>query len=105
MNEMIERVARALARESGVNPDEECGSEAHPASPAWRNWVQDARTAIKAMREPTERMTHVGVDAVPALWLDARYVTEIAAKSERGMEPEMADVWRSMIDAILEDGE
>lgn len=42
MTEMIERVARAIAND--------------PTGDQWKLWQTAARDAIKAMREPTDRM-------------------------------------------------
>ena len=49
MTNMIERVARAIAKSQGSNP-------------RWNRegWLKDARAAIEAMREPTEEMSHAG---------------------------------------------
>ena len=47
MNEMVERVARALAVSHYEDKDPEF---------MWRHMVPDARAAIEAMRKPTEDM-------------------------------------------------
>jgi len=51
MNEMIERVARALARQYyKYHFDRDHDGD-------WEDWTGPARAAIEAMREPTEAMT------------------------------------------------
>lgn len=92
--EMVERVARALCRKSGTDPDMlVCPGRpwlvdnirgygpVSPAIPAWRLFVGDAHTAIATMHIPTKRMLEVG-------WYQAH--------------DENADgVWRDMIDTAL----
>ena len=66
MSDMVERVARALAINHGVDPDEEGPGRRHVAErdgipsilmdhagPLWEMWMSDARAAMAAMREPT----------------------------------------------------
>jgi hypothetical protein len=82
MSEMVERVARAIAKVDLVFCLE-CGS-ADPGLPAlldrrWRDYAEAARAAIEAMREPNVRMIAAG----------QRY------------EGDVIDVWRAMIDAAL----
>ena len=68
MSEIIERVARALCTADGCSPDAIVGivpevlSVPPPdiAMPAWRNYVDKARAAIVAMREPTDDMLEAG---------------------------------------------
>jgi hypothetical protein len=73
VSEMIERVARAIA-------------EQNHGLTTWDEWIDEARAAIKAMREPTEAMMN-GLritrecDSTAALWAPI--------------------VWRTMIDAAL----
>lgn len=45
---MVESVARAICRQAGYGPNEEDVN--------WDRYVQYARAAIEAMREPTEAM-------------------------------------------------
>lgn len=73
MSEMIERVARALAKQDAY-PD-------LPNEPAWPGWREVARAAIAAMREPTEAMRIKG-----------RYANEMS---------DATATWRAMIDAAL----
>lgn len=62
MNEMIERVARALHQEiAGSDPDELIHHPAQksweaPTRRRWEQWEEAARTVIEAMGEPTEAM-------------------------------------------------
>jgi hypothetical protein len=62
MSEMIDKVAKAMwaawLKESGVDE-----SGAILASGAdWKQYIPDAKTAIKAMREPTEEMIQAGIN-------------------------------------------
>lgn len=72
MSEMVERVARAVA-EFNEFSWEHC---------AQSHWIDLARAAIEAMREPTEEMIRVGV----------KYDHECA---------EADGIYRAMIDAAL----
>lgn len=84
---MIERVARALAKkERGKYPTPE-GDE------SWGLWLGFARTAIDAMREPTETM----IDAAHEDW---------AWGPGTNLDDTDADAtrcWGTMIDAALKD--
>lgn len=53
---MIEKVARAICIESGISPDESAGWLLSPERKQWHNFEKQARAAIEAMREPTDRM-------------------------------------------------
>ncbi|HEV2225080.1 MAG TPA: hypothetical protein VGR84_18960 [Candidatus Acidoferrales bacterium] len=86
--EMVERVARALAKIDGLN------KRAKYSTPPtvyigkgqeWRNWERCARAAIETMREPTgDMLLHiVAAEGSPA----------------RPIDPEEA--WRIMINAAL----
>jgi hypothetical protein len=63
MDEMVERVARALcARHSDNETDADqwvIDLDNHPVR-YWTSWKEDARAAIEAMHEPTEAMTFAG---------------------------------------------
>lgn len=58
MIEMIERVARAICAAAGVGPDDPAknwrGTELE--IPAWKQWENEARAAIAAMRDITPEM-------------------------------------------------
>lgn len=60
MNEMVERVARAILR----TQHEKYGAEGEELDSAvneyWPQFVERARAAIAAMREPTEPMIRTG---------------------------------------------
>ncbi len=62
MSEMVERVARALCRR-------QCPSEpgSHYLDANWPRFEDDARTAIAAMRQPTDAMEFIG----DAIWRSA----------------------------------
>ncbi len=75
MSEMVERVAKALA--ACDNSD-------------WRAWVDDARAAIEAMREPTKAQLS-GASMAIGPW---------GGHGEAG-PPSYERVWREMIDAAL----
>jgi hypothetical protein len=68
MSEMLERVARALCQADGCSSDAVLGivpdiGSVPPAdivAPAWRRYVDKARSAIVAMREPTNDMLEAG---------------------------------------------
>lgn len=55
MNEMVERVCRALNEQ-----------RADPTANHWAQWEKFARAAIAAMREPTEAMVKAGDDTPTA---------------------------------------
>lgn len=83
-NEMIERVARALAKSDGVDPDyRKCGI----GIPKWERYVGEARAAIEAMREPTQEMLFDGQ-------------INLGAGGELDNE-NLKEVWGLMIDAAL----
>lgn len=77
MSEMVGKVARAIARKntgSGIN---------------WPSFVEEARAAIEAMREPTEAMVDAGVLDVKA---DVSFF-------------DVNETWQAMIDAALSEVE
>ena len=86
MNEMVERVARAIVREQaaqrGSGATEDCCLD--PGE------LDVARAAIAAMREPTAGMNQDGIDA---------YNLAI----ETSPRDAMPDAWHAMIDAALEE--
>lgn len=88
---MVEKVARAMAaRDSG--PEGSSLFKTH-----WGEfgdgYKESARTAIEAMREPTEQMVLPGFDAL--MELDARTGEDYGIES----------IWRAMIDAALSEKE
>jgi hypothetical protein len=66
VSEMVERVARALCVRHGNDPDRLYVDRlGHTRDyPWWQSYVDDARAAIEAMREPTEAMEEAGEDLV-----------------------------------------
>lgn len=69
MSEMVERVARTLAKIDGFDPDEDPNyvdgkiytQVAHPpGTRLWNRYERKARAAIAAMREPTKAMHDAG---------------------------------------------
>ncbi len=79
MNEMIERVARAICEAAThMNPP--------PQSMLWENYVAVARASIAAMREPTEAM-------IDAAWDNGR----------NDFECDPITTFPAMIDAALKD--
>ena len=72
---MIERVARALCKESG-------GKAVY-----WENWIADATVAIQAMRKPTPAMIKSGFESISAS-------CDINSS-------ELLIAWQAMIDAAL----
>jgi hypothetical protein len=73
MSEMVERVARAIAYSETADPE------------IWSAFVEVARAAIEAMREPTEQMADIGDTATGyPIYAVSGYT-----------------VWRSMIDEAL----
>ena len=85
MSEMIERVARALAKSDGADPDMVLDVDGEPM-PVWRaTYWHPARAAIEAMREPTERMVGVGEGAF----------------TPDGLTHPVILGWRAMIDEAL----
>lgn len=88
-NQMVERVARALAAHSW-----ELGGNDHSKEPfvdrRWPHYTGQARAAIEAMRDPTPTM------------IRAAYLT-YDSEGQGGVDPEQAEhAWRSMIDAALQ---
>ena len=61
---MVERVARAICLADGEDPDERCEDWMQEFS-GWRGYVESARAAIAAMREPTEAMLEAGRSTPP----------------------------------------
>lgn len=53
MTDMIERVARAICRAGGKDPDETMIELGGVRTPMWDAFVPIARAVIEAMREPS----------------------------------------------------
>ena len=96
---MVERVARAMYDAMSAGPDGKLTPAAtalgliswEDANPLLRNsHLRLARTAVEAMREPTEGMVAAGSDGT---W---DHVTDRCLDA-----PTMTGAWRGMIDAAL----
>jgi hypothetical protein len=98
MSEMIERVARALCKLHGLDPDEESpsvvvkqmagygavGSFSGPPESHWRAYVPVATAAIEAMREPTEAMINAAYSSDP-LSCDVEFAKDVYPPIWNGM--------------------
>ena len=92
MTSMLERVARAMFNASG----EEYGMKWAMNPDNRARWKMLARTAIEAMREPTEAM----VEAASATG-EYGGISDHGAPEPNDFDPE--DVWDAMITAALAD--
>jgi hypothetical protein len=141
MNEMIERVARALCREAlksgALNMILEKGVPAEHlrlkiesgVTQNWSRWINDARIAIAAMREPTKEMFdavtwtegvgdggwterapfaeeyQTAIDAALEEYTHTENATPVEAAKISSLPPEIDDITRAayqrMIDAAL----
>jgi hypothetical protein len=112
MSEMIERVARAMCKEiSGRDADDKdggphpLGTWLDPVERWWTGYIDAARAAIAAMREPTEAMLAAAVQFPDHLraehpdkddqWHAAMWA---ATKAE---QMGLSQRWQDMIDAAL----
>lgn len=89
MSEMVKRVARAIALGMGENPDENVGSLLDENKVIWQDYEKAARSAIEALRVPTEAMLKEGAGVGDGN--DDYAIGERAA----------GDAWQAMIDAAL----
>jgi hypothetical protein len=95
---MVERVARALCRDGGFQDTDSLDHRVRFGSdppvvdtqPIWRRFEKEARAAIEAMREPTEKMKR-------AVIADARSDELI----DSPVAVMLMDSWRAMIAAAL----
>lgn len=55
---MVERVARAIAKGRGLDPEADLS---YGKKPSWQYFTDDARAAIAAMRMPTDGMIEDGL--------------------------------------------
>lgn len=77
MSEMVERVARAIS----AKHDWKEWEQTHDESPPWSPYIDDARAAIAAMRNPTEEMViAVAQQYGPALEADYQAMIDGALK-------------------------
>jgi hypothetical protein len=96
MNEMIERVARAICLAHDENPDMPlCVNLADEATYRWVIYIEDARAAIVAMRDSTPEMNREGLDAICSQGIYCRD-NMVTIESTAGRT-----AWIAMIDAAL----
>lgn len=93
MTNIIEKVAAALCEANlGDDPYAACTLAGAENSKGWEQWVDEARAAIEAMREPTEKMEAAADDLNPG--------------SNLPYEPgSPKKVWQAMIDHMLAERE
>jgi hypothetical protein len=87
----IERAARAICADLGVDPDSNVDFEAE-VRPAWKEHIATVCSALQAMRDPSRSMMEAGAEItrnVGRAESDAAYINDAA------------NVWRFMIDAAL----
>lgn len=90
----LERAARALCEANFQDPDEVVGAMGeNPGNPiyAWQHSVPDARAVLAAIREPSEHAMDCGAYRLPGI--------DAGSKQAKAR-----DVFRAMIDAMLEEG-
>jgi hypothetical protein len=93
MNEMVERVARALYEARWGGGDWDTLAKQRNAEFEIAKWMPMALAAIAAMREPTAKMAEAGEDTLTSWDQDDGNRCECDAKK----------VWPAMIDAALRD--
>lgn len=97
MAEMVERVARAIAKGNGAIWGGPRGEDDPDFDLMRIFYLSMARAAIEAMREPTKAMSEAGVEAeIPG----AQYGDGTFRESSVD-EKDVPVIWRSMIDAAL----
>jgi hypothetical protein len=82
MSGMIERVARAISEQQGVEVDEATDW----AAGHWQECVDQAKAALLVLREPTKAMIHAGAEG-----------------SGEDSEAVAISAWKAMIDAALKE--
>lgn len=60
MSDMVERVARAICEREGYDIESLKAGKYGEHANTWQDFLDDARVAINAMREPTEAMANEG---------------------------------------------
>jgi hypothetical protein len=105
MNEMIERVAKALLarREESLSFSLGTTIQTWNEVPQWHaDLLADARAAIAAMREPTEAMSDAPASILckiaDAAAFDKAYLADFDC-----CEDAADTIWQAMIDAALKD--
>jgi hypothetical protein len=85
MSEMIERVARAIARgRHGLGDSEK--ENALAVDYHWQKYVMDARAAIEAMREPSKEMMRAMFEAMFEAKFDGTSAPMIGAGFEAAID-------------------
>jgi len=91
VNEMVERVARAMFRALDADPRFVGRADLTPEHPGWAQYCYQARAAIEAMREPSHEMVERGTIATLRLQLGKDADAWDATRS----------CWSKMIDGAL----
>ena len=96
-NPIIERAARALCLQAGLDPDRKFKSsdwseDTAPHEFAWHEFQPAARAVLRAIREPTGKM---------CAEVSRR---EINLRKTENMPMSVDQIWQAMIDAALGDG-
>jgi hypothetical protein len=105
MSEMVERVARALAKEDGKDPDAPAwvrypGPEAYGI--CWRDqYVGKAMSAINAMLEPTDAMVEAAWTCTKSVSAEERMASELFMDSRALHAAKMKARWSAMVKAAL----
>lgn len=80
MSTMIERVARAISKADGENPDRvQLSPQGVALRVNWEDWVPHARAALTALLEPTEAMVKASWDHDYDICPEIQYVKMIQA--------------------------
>jgi hypothetical protein len=100
MSEMVERVARAMARHNYP------GGTATDIDEMWEGWAGEARAAVAEMREPTQQMVEAA-KPLPVHLIEQRkdtpgYEMQMRAAAQADQMAAWSD-WQTMIDAALAD--
>ena len=87
---MVERVARALCEQHGLDPDEIISVDVDAPVVRWTDWTGLARAAIEAMREPSRVMCEIASDE------------SLSATGSPIGDDQAKRCWQAMIQAALE---
>lgn len=99
---MIERVAKALVRHNGQDPDENFSHGMDWPKPRWQLEVGKVRTVIAAMREPLNGIVIAGGMAVAPNIVDCPDdAPDVEVQMRDHQLGEARTTWRAMIDAVL----
>ncbi len=102
MSEMIERVARSIWSKAKEDPTRRSVGVSFENDPLRLWWIDQARAAINAMREPTEAQLEAAEDIVVGFddfaCGDGNIYLGIP-----GYPQKARDVWAALVDAALKD--